>query len=139
MPPHRSNRIRKGIAAVEMAVCLPVLMIIAMGTLETTNLISLRQRLLTVAYEAARTATAPGHTSQDGVDAGDAVLTARAINGGSVTAKTATGADVTATTATGTEVVATVVAPFSTNSYIKPFVLAGLVTDVTVKVTMVRQ
>ena len=45
MLPRRSDRTRKGIAAVELAVCLPMMMILAMGTLETTDLIFLRQRL----------------------------------------------------------------------------------------------
>jgi Flp pilus assembly protein TadG len=134
-PTRRPDRIRKGIAAVELAVCLPVLMILVMGTLETTNLMSLRQRLMTVAYEAARKASAPAQTSADGVAAGTTVLTARGISGGSVTISPT----VTATTATGTEVAATVVAPFSSNSYMKPFVLGGIVTDVTVTVTMIRQ
>jgi Flp pilus assembly protein TadG len=135
MLPRRSNRIHKGIAAVQLAVCLPVLMVLVMGTLETTDLIFLRQRLMTVAYEAARTATAPAHTADDGVKAGTDILTARGITGGTVTISP----PVTATTATGTEVAASVVAPFSSNSYMKPFVLSGAVTNVTVTVTMIRQ
>ena len=46
---------------------------------------------------------------------------------------------VTSTTATGTEIAATATASFASNSYMKPFVLGSMVSNVTVTVTMVRQ
>ena len=129
------DRARKGVAAVELALCMPLIMILVMGTLETTDLIFLRQRLETAAYEAARTATAPGQTSAAGVTTGTAVLTSRGVHGGSVTISPM----VTSTTATGTEVAVTVTAAFASNSYMKPFLLGRTVTDVTVTVRMMRQ
>ena len=110
-------------------------MILTMGTIETTDLVFLRQRLVTAAFEAARTASAPGRTAAEGVTAGTANLTSRGIQDGSVTVAPV----VTSATATGTEIAATVVAPFASNSCVRPFVLAGGVTDVTVTVRMVRQ
>jgi Flp pilus assembly protein TadG len=133
--PRRSDRARKGAAATELAICLPMIVILVLGTLETTELIYLRQRLVTAAFEAARTASAPAKTSAAGITAGTGVLTARGISGGGVTISPT----VTAATASGTEIAVTVTAPFTPNSCVTPFVLAGTVTDVTVTVKMVRQ
>jgi Flp pilus assembly protein TadG len=46
-----------GIAAVELALCLPVLVAIAFGMIETSNLVHLRTRMYSAAYESARLAT----------------------------------------------------------------------------------
>jgi Flp pilus assembly protein TadG len=130
-----SQPARNGIAAVELAIAIPVMMILALGTMETTDLIFLRQRLLSAAFEAARTATGPSQTSASGIAAGTAILTARGIADGEVTITPT----VTPTTATGTEVTATATAPFVGNSCVVPFVLRGRVSSVSVSVTMVRQ
>jgi len=136
MLPHRLViRNRKGTAAVELAVCLPLVLALTFGTIETTSFISLHEKLLTAAYEAARTTSGPGQTSSAGVAAGTGVLTARGIKGGSVTVLPD---PVTAATTAGTEIAATAAAPFSSNSWMLPFVL-GEVGDVTVTVKMMRQ
>ncbi len=51
-----SPRSRRGIAATELAVCLPLLVVLLFGTLETCATISLGQTLSIAAYEAARVA-----------------------------------------------------------------------------------
>lgn len=119
----------------ELAVAVPVMMIVALGTMETTDVIFLRERLVTAAFEAARTATGPGQTSAAGIAAGMAILTARGVNDGEITISPT----VKSTTATGTEVAVTATAPFAGNSCIKPFVLRGFVTSVSVTIKMVRQ
>jgi hypothetical protein len=103
--------------------------------METTDLIFLRERLVTAAFEAARTATGPGQTSATGIAAGTAILTARGVADGTITIAPA----VTSTTPTGTEVAVTATAPFTGNSCVKPFVLRGVVNSVSVTITMVRQ
>lgn len=130
-----ADRLRKGAAAVELAICLPMMVILTLGTLEATDLVFLRQRLVSAAFEAARTTTAPGATSAAGIAAGTTVLTQRGITGGSVTVSPT----VTSKTATGTEVTATVVAPFPVNCYMSPFILGLTVDSVTATVTMIRQ
>lgn len=45
---------RRAVAATEFAVCLPVIVLLLMGSLETTSLIFLKQSLHVAAYEAAR-------------------------------------------------------------------------------------
>lgn len=135
VPSRRSHRARKGLAVVELAVCLPMLVILTMGTIETTDLIFLRQRLLTAAFEAARTASAPGRTSSEGIAAGEANLTSRGIQDGTVTISPA----VSAATTPGTEIAVTVTAPFAPNSCVRPFVLRGSVSDVSVTIHLERQ
>jgi len=130
-----SHRLRQGAAAVELAVCLPVMVLLTLGTLEATDLVFLRQRLVTAAFEAARTATAPGQTSTAAIAAGTSTLTLRGVTDGSVTISPT----VTTATATGTEVRATVTAPFPANCYMEPFLLGATVGNVTVSVTMIRQ
>jgi len=128
-------RIRKGTATIELAVCLPLIVTLTLGAIETTSLISLRQKLLTSAYETARTASGPMQTSSAAITAGGNVLTARGVNGGVVTISPD---PVTAATPTGTEIAATVTAPVATNLCMRPFVLNGIA-DLAVTVRMVRQ
>jgi Flp pilus assembly protein TadG len=63
--PHRqprSNR-RAGLAVVELAVCLPVLVMLLLGTLEACRMIQLKQDLSITAYEGARIGIIPGASS----------------------------------------------------------------------------
>ncbi len=55
--PRPSNR--KGAAAVELALCLPVLVSLYFGTLETCNLMFTQARMQAATYESARLATRP--------------------------------------------------------------------------------
>ncbi len=48
------KRKRNGTATVELAVCLPLIVIIAFGSIEATNMIFLEQRLTAAAYEGAQ-------------------------------------------------------------------------------------
>ncbi|NNE00511.1 MAG: pilus assembly protein [Pirellulaceae bacterium] len=51
---------RLGIAVVELAVCLPVLALIAMATIEACAMLQLQQNASVVAYEGARIGILPG-------------------------------------------------------------------------------
>jgi Flp pilus assembly protein TadG len=51
--------IRRGVAAVELALCLPVVLITAMGMIETSNVVYVQTRMQSVAYEGVREATRP--------------------------------------------------------------------------------
>jgi Flp pilus assembly protein TadG len=55
-----SGRDRPGVAAVEAAVTLPLLVFLVFGAIEVTNGIFLSQTLAMAAYEAAREAAQPG-------------------------------------------------------------------------------
>lgn len=64
-PPHgklTSNKVRRsrrGVAITEFAVCLPVVLLVVFGTLETCEMIQLKQSLTVAAYEGVRTALVP--------------------------------------------------------------------------------
>lgn len=75
---------RRGVAATEFAVCLPVLMLLLLGTLECCSMIFLKQTLSVAAYEAGHAALAPGATSAQARSAAQAILAQRRINSGAV-------------------------------------------------------
>jgi Flp pilus assembly protein TadG len=129
------GRPRKGAAVVELAVCLPVMILLTFGSIELTNVIFLKQVLKTAAYEGARTATAPGKDGTAATTASNNVLTSRGISGGSVTVSPA----VTTSTATGTNITVSVTAPIGSNTYMKQFLLGQVVTKISGSVTMTRQ
>ncbi|MBB3207119.1 hypothetical protein FHS27_002938 [Rhodopirellula rubra] len=53
------RRARRGIAVTELAVGLPVVLFVAMGTMEMCTVIRLRQKLKMIAYEGARVGVLP--------------------------------------------------------------------------------
>ncbi len=55
------TRNRKGAALVELAICLPVLLLIVYGALEAAGMIFLRQALVQSAYEAVKVAVKTGN------------------------------------------------------------------------------
>ena len=75
---------RAGTAMVEMAVCLPLLMMISFGAIETANAIFLKQAISQVAYEGARTAALSDATEAAILQRCNEFLTARRIKGGTV-------------------------------------------------------
>jgi len=60
----RGRRKSRGAAAVELALCLPFLVTLSLGCMESCNLIYVRTRMNSAAYEAARTATRPTTAAQ---------------------------------------------------------------------------
>lgn len=63
--PYRSRvaKRRRGIAVVELAVCLPVLALILLATVETCVMLQLQQNLAVAAYEGTRIGIMPGADS----------------------------------------------------------------------------
>lgn len=79
---HRQpKRLRRGGAMVEFALCLPVLLAIAFGSIETCRMIYLRQSIKLAAYECARLAIVPGIDAQTLQDQCDVFLLGRGIDG----------------------------------------------------------
>ncbi len=127
------RRARRGVAAVEFAVCLPVIVLLVFGSIEASSFIFLKQSLHVAAYEAARTATRIDSDNAAATQSVQNILTARMVrdfrvafpNGESGSADR------------GDEVVVEVSAPTSTNSP-----LAGrFVTNrtLTARVVMVKE
>jgi len=82
--PRRAEKPR-GVAAVELAVCLPVVVLIVIATIEACSALFLKQSLTVAAYEGARTALAERQTSGSVQAACNQILTERNVRGGSVT------------------------------------------------------
>jgi Flp pilus assembly protein TadG len=76
---------RRGIAAVEFAVILPVFLIILLGAIETCTMIFLQQSLEIAAYEAARVTLVPESDMADVNGAANHLLNARRVNGAVLT------------------------------------------------------
>ena len=54
---------RRGTAVTELAICLPILVVIMLATIESCTMLHLQQRLKTTAFEAARVGIVPGAKS----------------------------------------------------------------------------
>lgn len=78
------KRRRRGVAAAELAVCLPVMVLLVVGTIETSSMIFLKQSLTVAAYEGGRTAIIPAATSADVIATCQEILSDRRVNGASI-------------------------------------------------------
>jgi Flp pilus assembly protein TadG len=79
------SRTRRGVAATELAVCLPVIVLLVIGTVEACSMVFLKQSLSVAAYEGVRTAVAAKATTAQVEAACQQVLTDRKVQGGVVT------------------------------------------------------
>jgi Flp pilus assembly protein TadG len=76
---------RRGVAAAELAVCLPVVVLIVIATIESCSALFLKQSLTVAAYEGVRAAIEKGATTASVQTACNQVLTDRRIQGTTVT------------------------------------------------------
>ena len=124
---------RHGAALVEFAVCMPVLLILILGSMEATSAIFVRQALTTSAYEGIREAIRLGSTTTGATNRAQAVLTARQIRSSTIKF---TPSDIQSA-ARGSTVVVEVSAPYKVNSPFFGNVIADRVT--TVRSVMVKE
>lgn len=80
----RRSASRTGAAVVEFAVCIPVLILLVLGSIEATSMIFLKQALQSAAHEATRQAVLSTTTNQQVRDQVANILDARDIVGFSV-------------------------------------------------------
>lgn len=109
----RSESTRSGLAVVELAICLPLMVMLTFGAIEAANAIYLKQTLVTAAYEAARTATALGATQKDGETRYTEVVNAVGVKGTAISFSP----QITESTPSGTAIKVTVTAPADSNSF----------------------
>ena len=112
---HRTaNRLAnlRGVATVELALCLPVLALLVFGSIEAASFIFLKQSLQVAAYETAREAISIGAVEADAAGRATAILSSRSIRDANV--RFASGPLVS--TVRGQQVVVEVSAPTRTNS-----------------------
>lgn len=78
-------RDRRGAALVELAVCLPLLMFLVLGSIDCCTMIFLKHSLSIAAYEGARVALRPEGTTAAVAARVNSVLSERAVLGGTIT------------------------------------------------------
>lgn len=76
---------RRGVATVELAVCLPVLMILVVGAIEGSNFIFLKQAVTVAAYESAQVVTRANGKKADAEQRTQQILAARSIDQTTIT------------------------------------------------------
>ncbi|MEQ1906333.1 MAG: TadE family protein [Pirellulaceae bacterium] len=76
---------RVGAALVELAVCLPIIVMIVMATIECSSLLFCKQAMVQSAYEAAMVATKSDGTNAKALDAAQRVAQGRRISGIQIT------------------------------------------------------
>jgi Flp pilus assembly protein TadG len=85
MPLNNALQKRSGAAAVELAVSLPVLVLLLFGTIESCTMIFLQQSLEIAAYEGARVAILPKVSETDIRATVDQILATRRVRDANVT------------------------------------------------------
>jgi len=82
-PPDRyqRGRGRRGVAVIELAVCLPIIVLLVLSTIEACSMIFLKQSLSIAAYEGARTAIIPSATADDVQKTCEQILADRHVAG----------------------------------------------------------
>lgn len=103
---------RQGTATVELALCLPLIVLVAMGAIEGASLIFLKQNLTQSAYEGAKLAILPGTTNADVARATQQVLVGRTLDN----ARVETNPVNIASARRGDLIIVRVVAPSDSNS-----------------------
>ena len=81
----RNARGRRGIAVVELAIMLPVFVLILFATIEACTMIFLQQSLKIAAHEGVRAAVVPGSTATNATNMVLAFLAQRNVNGATIT------------------------------------------------------
>jgi Flp pilus assembly protein TadG len=83
--PHKRRPRRHGVAAVEFAICLPVLALLVFGSIEATAFIFLKQSIHVAAYEGVRTGSRLTGTQAEATARARAILDSRDIRGATIT------------------------------------------------------
>lgn len=130
-------RVRKtrcvGAAVVELAIVLPLFVLIVLATVEATTMIFLQQSLKISAYEATRVALIPGSNTGNVVAAADLILASRNVDNATTTISPSD----FDTQPYGTEITVSVAAPCDDNSLFAPWFYAGK--TFTGNVTMMKE
>ncbi|MFO0941664.1 MAG: TadE/TadG family type IV pilus assembly protein [Pirellulales bacterium] len=79
------QELRRAAAAVELAVCLPVIVVLVFGALEGANILFCRQALVEAAYEASKHASRADGTSAHATTLAQDILKARRVNNATIT------------------------------------------------------
>lgn len=108
------NRALRGVAAAELAVCLPVVVLMVFATIEACSALFLKQSLTAAAYEGVRTAIVQAATTADVQAACNQILADRKIKNATVSINPSAFSNLTP----GEFVAVTVSAPCASNSLV---------------------
>ncbi len=80
----RRQRDRSAVAIVELAVCLPAIVLLVLGSIEACTMVFVKQSLHISAYEGVRTAIQSDATNNDVTDRANEILDERGVTSGTV-------------------------------------------------------
>lgn len=133
----RSGRVRatarRGIAVVELALYLPLLLLLVFGSIDCCAMIYLDHSCCIAAYEGARTAIPKGAKDANVRAAVESILAARKVNNATITVSPAS----VETLASGTPISITVAAPCNSNAFIASWFFRN--SSVSSAITMVKE
>lgn len=132
-PRQRHRPPRRAVAAVEFAVCLPVIILLVFGAIEASSFIFLKQSLNVAAYEGIRESIRISSNTSNGVDRATNILSARSVKDFEISFPSGEVADARR----GDEVVIEVSAPTATNSPLAGQFVTNRV--LTARVVMVKE
>jgi hypothetical protein len=112
---------RSGTAVVELAVCLPLVLLLVFATNEVADMLFLKQTLYTSAYEGARVAIHPGSTPSDVSKRCSEILAVRGVKGANVAIEPAN----FETQPRGSAIAVTVTAPSGSNTSLPVWFFSG--------------
>jgi len=124
---------RNGSAAVELAICLPVILLVVSGAIEGANFAFLRQTLAQSAYEGVKVTVRRGSNPEDGLAAARRVTEARQVRDATFQFVPADPRQA----APGTPVTLIVSAPGDSNSLMPVGPFSGR--TITIRATMARE
>jgi Flp pilus assembly protein TadG len=124
---------RKAAAAAEMAICLPLIVMLVLGSIETCSMIYLRHSLTIASYEAARVAIDFDGTSTAAEARCQEILDAREVEDADIDIEP----DEVATVDRGQQISVTVSAPCDSNAIIPAWFYGGRTLSHTM--TMVKE
>ena len=128
----RRARDRSGIAIIELAVCLPAIVLLVLGSIEACTMVFVKQSLHISAYEGVRSAIKSDGNAADAVARANRILDERGVKNASVevTPRVPENADL------GTAVTVRITAPAIDNSVLRLKFFSG---DLESEVTMSKE
>ncbi|EAQ78014.1 TadE family protein [Blastopirellula marina] len=125
------NQSRRGMAVTELAICLPVVVLILMAAIQGAEMMFLKQSVAIAAYEGCRAALQPNSTTAAAVNAASSVLTDRNIAGATIDPSNFTKAK------TGSDVTISITVPVARNSTLQGWMFSP--PTITSSVTMMKE
>jgi Flp pilus assembly protein TadG len=131
--PCRRASVRRGAAAAELAICLPLIVSLLLASIEACSMIFLDHSLTIASYEGVRVAINYDGTTASATARCNQIITQREVAGSTVTMNPSNVANVPK----GEPITVTISAPCSSNMIIPPWFFGGR--TLTASTTMVKE